>query len=424
MRTMTHHGRGKGRGGRSFGSKHNDRSFDVTKAAHIDAELTPDNLYWCIYEGVSFEAAELRFYENTYAAQLEETNNKYRANGHPERCKTMDQWKKIRRYAPEESIYQIGDKHNTGLHVDADTLFACFNEFLAYEQKWNEEHGNLYTVLNYSLHVDEPGCPPHIHSRKSWHYCSEDGTMRTGQEHALELAGIEPPEPGQPIGRYNNRKITYDAMMREKWLDICVSHGIDIEREPLPNGKHKKSKDKEEYIRDKYANILNDIEAAEKELSFQTMMANSESARALREHKRAEEAKEEARKMFSVVTELSELKTVAEYQRQVVDNDKALKKLAEGVQNGYNVAAAQKLPSTAVRQVIDAIVKGFSDFIEALRINITKVKLFETLRRLPNRHGVRQERTLEEILKDAYVDSEATTPGADGRHRGRDELEK
>ena len=266
MRTMTHHGRGKGRAGHTFGSKHDDRNFDITKASNIDPELTKNNLYWSIIEGCTFEEAEVKFYEDSFSEQLQATNDKYIANGHPERCKDMAAWKKIRQHAPEESVYQIGDKHNTGEHADAFTLYQCFILFLAEETKWNQEHGNPFTLLNYALHVDEPGCPPHIHSRKVWHYQEEDGTLRLGQERALELAGVELPHPDKPFGRYNNRKITYDAMMREKWLDILQSYELDIEREPLPSGKGKKSKTKEAHIREKYDAMVKETAAMEKKL--------------------------------------------------------------------------------------------------------------------------------------------------------------
>ena len=416
----THHNSRTSAGGRVHSAKHNDRNFNVALAENINAELVHLDEFWHCYPGeqMTFEEAELRFYEEHFRQQLDTINSNYRANGHPENCKDMAAWKKCRRNAPEETTLQIGKMEE---YVGADKLMECYRDYNQRLESWNNTHGNPFTLLTVALHVDE--AVPHIQMRRVWHFTDTDGIQCVGQEKALEKAGIPLPNPDKKEGRYNNRKMTFDAFARNLWLDVIKEHGIDVERIALPDGK-KKNRDKEDYIRDKYANILKEIEAAEKELSFQTMMANSESARALREHKRAEEAKEEARKMFSVVTELSELKTVAEYQRQVVDNDRALKKLAEGIRGGYAVAAANKLPLSAIRKVIDAIVNGFSDFVEALRINIAKVKVFEALRHLPNRHGVRQERTLDNILSDAYVDSEATIPGADGRRGGRGELVK
>lgn len=315
MRTMTHHGRGKGRAGHTFGTKHNDRSFDIENAHNIDAQLTPDNLVWHCYmpdsevevakeeddiesfysplnwrlqaeldealgtdfaaqdkaryfaekgsaDGMSmtFEQAETRFYQEHFSEQLKETNDKYRANGHPERCKSMAAWKQARRNAPEESLYQIGDKHVTGEHADVATLKVCYEEFEMEERRWNDEHGNPFTVLNRSVHVDEPECPPHIHVRKVWHYKADDGTLRLGQEKALERAGIALPDPDKKVSRYNNRKMVYDAMMREKWLDILDRHGIQVEKVPLPDRKRKGSRTHEQYLTDKYREMSQEAE--------------------------------------------------------------------------------------------------------------------------------------------------------------------
>lgn len=318
MRTMTHHGRGKGKNGHTFGTKHNDRSFDITgPESNIDPELTPENLVWHYYidemgipeepekdedieslycpmnwrlqamldeamgtdyaaedkarhfakkasaadgKAMTFEQAEVRFYEEHFSAQLKETNDNYRKHGHPERCKDMAAWKNARRNAPEESIFQIGDMHVTGEYADAAILRKCYEEYHSEEQKWNDEHGNPFTVLDVAMHVDEPECPPHIQVRKVWHYKAEDGSLRLGQEKALERAGIELPDPSQAPGRRNNRKMTYDAMMREKWLDILERNGVKVERVPLPDRKRKGSRTHEQYLTDKYREMSQEAE--------------------------------------------------------------------------------------------------------------------------------------------------------------------
>lgn len=305
MRTMTHHGRGKRNGGKAFGDRHDDRNFDVTQATNIDPELTPNNQVWHLYmaesavpgTGMTFDQAEVRFYEEHFSEQLQKTNAKYRASGHPERCKDMATWKQSRRNAPAESVYQIGDKHNTGLYVDAETLRACYEDFAREEQKWNEEHGTPFTILNRALHVDEPDCPPHIHVRRAWHYRAEDGTLRLGQEKALAQAGIELPDPEKKEGRFNNRKMVYDAMMREKWLDVLERHGVQVEREPLPGSKGKPSKDKEKYIQEKYEAMLKEAEAAKEEAE----KMRQELAAAKTEIEDLKTKKEEAAKEYQTV---------------------------------------------------------------------------------------------------------------------------
>ena len=49
---------------------------------------------------------------------------------------------------------------------------------------------------------------------------------------------MEPPDPDAKIGRMNNQKITFDRMVREKWIEICESYEYHIEREPLPDQEH------------------------------------------------------------------------------------------------------------------------------------------------------------------------------------------
>lgn len=152
--------------------------------------------------------------------------------------------------------------------------------------------------------------------------------------------------------------------------------------------------------------------------------ADAEAARADRERQRAKAAKEEARKMYEATAELSALKTEAQYQRQVIDNDKALDNLASAINASLEVASRNNMPLAAAQAMMRTFINGISRFIESLKINISKVNVFEVIHRKPHRHGLRQSRTLAEILKDAYVDSEATMPGADGRRGGRAELEK
>ena len=263
MRTMKHNSRTNA-SGKTHGSKHNDRNFDISKAENIDQEKSKDNIYWNCFgdEQLTFEAVELNFYEEKFSSQLEEINNNYIKNRHPERCKTMVQWKKLKQNAPEETTYQIGRKYDDkgkiiDEYVGAPELMKVYREYDKYLQEWNQSHGCPFTTLTKALHVDE--AVPHIQVRQVWHYTDKNGKLKIGQERALEAAGVPLPFPDKPVGRRNNRKMTFDAMMRDKWIDICHSHGIDVEREALPAGKGKKSKDKEEYIREKYEEALTEV---------------------------------------------------------------------------------------------------------------------------------------------------------------------
>lgn len=233
------------RSGRMGSAAHNDRTFlrgrnveDV--APHIHPERQGDNLAMCWQTGMDFETAELAFYEKHYAAACEATNKRYRRERHPERCKTPEDLYRGRLTRPEELILQIGDMH-TG--VDVQTFKACVNEYMKEFTKWNKAHGTHGHVLDVAIHTDEAS--PHAHIRRVWDYHDSDGLVRLGQNKALEAAGVPLPDPEKAVSRYNNRKIAFDAMMREKWQEICKSHGFDVETVPRPDMKHK---DKADYI--------------------------------------------------------------------------------------------------------------------------------------------------------------------------------
>lgn len=302
MRTMQHNSRTNA-GGRVHGEKHNDRNFDVTLADNIDEERVHLNEYWHLYqdEGVdlTFEEMELRFYTEHFAEQLQAVNDRYVANRHPEKCKDMAAWKKVRQNAPEETTLQIGKMEE---HIDGETLMSCFREYNRRLEAWNEAHGRPFTQLSYALHEDE--AVPHIQTRRVWHYTAEDGSLRLGQEKALEQAGVELPNPGEKVGRRNNRKMTFDAMAREMWLDVIHEHGIDVERVALPNGRH--NRDKEDMIRDKYDAMLQDTQLMQVQLEEARQAANFEHALAEAEADRRRRTAAELEGLRASLSEASE----------------------------------------------------------------------------------------------------------------------
>lgn len=271
MRTMQHNSRASA-SGRVHGTKHNDRNFDVEKADNIDSERSSGNIYENCFNDFSltFDEVELKFYEEAFGEQLRKTNEKYEKNGHAERCKTMAEWKMLKRNAPEETTMQIGKMEE---HVSADVLMKCYREYSARLEEWNLANGNPFTTLTTALHVDE--AVPHVQTRRVWHYATEDGSLHVGQEKALAAAGVELPCPDLPEGRKNNRKAVFDKMCREMWLDVLHERGLDIERVPVPDGKH--NRDKEEMIRDKYEALIK--ETAEKAMELEQVQSELEEAR-------------------------------------------------------------------------------------------------------------------------------------------------
>lgn len=237
MRATIHNGRTSHLG--AFTPKHNDRSFNISHAEHIDPERVKLNRYWN-WTGnpeTTFEAAEIAFYEKHISAHLEAQNARYRAQRHAERAKTMDEYRKSPQTCPEEVILQIGKMGDT---IPADMMARIIQEQI----NWEQQQFPGVKVLDVALHMDEQGAP-HIHERRAWVYMDRDGKLAISQNKALEQMGIELPNPDRPRGRFNNRKQVFSRMCREHLLQICKEHGLQIEE--IPQEKSKSGRMLEDY---------------------------------------------------------------------------------------------------------------------------------------------------------------------------------
>lgn len=237
MRATSHNGR--------WGSvKHNGRGFDLTKAGHIDQSRVRDNLYWHWDQedgDNNFEGAEERYYHKQFGVALAAQNKRHMAARQRNRVKTMSDWLNAKNTCPEETIWQIG---NMTEDVDPEDFAAAVEELQEWLTEWSAAHGEPYKILDTAIHMDEAS--PHAHSRRVWQYQDVDGTWKIGQNKALAAAGVPLPNPSAPEGPKNNRKMTFDAMVRDKWMEICESYGYEIERKPDPT--HETHLPKEQYI--------------------------------------------------------------------------------------------------------------------------------------------------------------------------------
>jgi hypothetical protein len=253
-RVTQHSGRKNRSTGIVYNPKHNDRSFDAP-ADNIDATRTPSNIYYTWNGAADFTQSERDFFTQTYQASLDNTNAKYKKEGHLDRIKTMDDWLKDSKKAPEEVILQIGSVDDG--YPDNETFTSCVKEYIQELEKFSSN----MTVLDYAMHFDE--AVPHAHIRRVWHYADKDGLVKPGQNQALDKLGIPLPDPNKAKSRTNNRKVSFDKLMREKWIDICKKYGLNIISDPIPDAKHNQSK--EQMVRTKYQNIIKATEQAEKE---------------------------------------------------------------------------------------------------------------------------------------------------------------
>ena len=260
--------RHNGRAGKNgvYNPKHNDRSFDIANSEHIDEERAKQNLYWDCYNGfrnfknpdkenelsATFEDVEQLFYRQRYRDFVTGQNERNVKNRHPERNKETGDLLKSKKTCPEETVYQIGTLDN---HVPPELLIEIVTEFM---EIVNERFGSHVHILNWALHLDES--TPHIHERHVFDCENQYGEIAPQQEKALEALGFELPEPEKPVGRKNNRKMTFDSACRVLLFDVAKKHGLQLEEEPEYGGRA--YLEKQDYIQGKYMLNIDSYTAA------------------------------------------------------------------------------------------------------------------------------------------------------------------
>ena len=245
MRVTRHNGRSD-----KNTAKHNERNFDTSLSEHIDENRLQDNIYWDCYQGFRSGDAPIKttedpykegayfssglmealYYSEHYAGYVLGQNERNEKARHSERNKKVDDLLHGKRTQPEETILQIGDKDE---HTDPEILVQAMQKY----QAWFEsEFGEHVHILNWSLHLDES--TPHIHERHVFDYTNSYGELQPMQEKALEALGIECPDSDKPKGRNNCRKMTFDQICRDKFIEIVQSLDVEIETEPIYGGRN------------------------------------------------------------------------------------------------------------------------------------------------------------------------------------------
>lgn len=224
------------------GGRHNDRQFDLDKANHIDADRSNNNIYLNALgnKNLSFHESEIKIYELEFKEFINDKNARATASRHPERIVSAEDLVKSERYRPEEVIFQLGDKNT---HVAKEQLKQVFGEFL----QWHDDKfRNHVKTLNIAIHVDEQ--TPHVHWRRVWMYDDDKGFKAIGQHKALEQMGYKLPNPDKPRGRSNNLKMVYTEECRNKLLEICKQHNLEIEQSPERRAPNEQNLAKGDYV--------------------------------------------------------------------------------------------------------------------------------------------------------------------------------
>ena len=235
LKLTRHNGRAGKHG--TYNPKHNDRSFEIANSEHIDPERVQQNIYWDCYNGIrsalqpkdvdsladTFEEVEKLYYKLHYTNFTERQNERNAKIRHTERNRSAEDLLASKKTCPEESIYQLGTLES---HASPKELFQIATEFM---DEFHERFGKHVHILDWALHLDEG--TPHIHERHVFDCENKYGEIAPQQEKALEALGFELPKPDKPLGRYNNRKITFDAACRTMLFEIAKRHGLELEEE-------------------------------------------------------------------------------------------------------------------------------------------------------------------------------------------------
>lgn len=317
MRATIHNGRTSNLG--AFTPKHNDRNFNINHAEHINPERVKLNRYWnWTGKEITFEAAEIAFYEKHIRQHLDAQNARYRAQRHAERVKSMDEYRRSPQTCPEEVILQIGKLGDT---IPADMMARIIQEQI----NWEQQTFPGVRVLDVALHMDEQGAP-HIHERRAWVYTDKDGNTAISQNKSLEQMGVELPNPDRPRGRFNNRKQTFSKRCREHLLQICREHGLEIEE--IPQEKSRSGRTLEDYQADEAEKRAAD---AERRRQFSERAAESAEKQAESARDTARSYEEHAERVAGQIN--AEYGELADAGLQKQDMQKQVEQLQERIDN-------------------------------------------------------------------------------------------
>lgn len=339
-------------------AEHNSRTNFKGESLNIDAEKSQNNYYWnCITgtkEHLSFKKVEEDYYKENYTSMLDARNENYKKNRHPENCRTMEQYMRAEKTKPEEHIIQVGDMNNT---ITKKQL----HEVLVDYYKWHTKTFPNVKFLDIAIHVDEDGAP-HIHMRRVWE-CKGKYGKEICESKALKEMGIKRPDPSKKEGKNNNAKMTYTKMVRDKLIDICIAHEIDIETEVKDGGaKHLqptefKLKKMKEEIEENYRlmteqqlqikefeQMLKHSSAELEDLNNRLNVVHEDTTKAKSEYQILHDqlqttmnaVKEAERKKRTITGDIEELTEVLDTQRELLNQAKEVVRAVENFTYGYD----------------------------------------------------------------------------------------
>lgn len=247
VRATRHNGR-KGSGG-VFKAGHNDRTFNVENAEHIEPNRCIQNVYWDCYQGFNiadetgkrperkfnFDEIEHAYYFRNFGDAVDAQNERHIQSRHKERCREIEDILKDPKICPEESVYQLGTKDG---YEDPALFVQVASELF---EEMGRRFGSNFQILDWALHMDE--ATPHIHERHVFFAKDDYGLLFPKQDRACQELGFELPDPSKPSSKFNSRKMSFDAEVRKLYIEIAEKYGVTIEKVPLEGRTHREKND-------------------------------------------------------------------------------------------------------------------------------------------------------------------------------------
>lgn len=231
--------------GRVFNANHNTRQETRAVEGHIDHDRTAQNLNFKFLADGSIEkcdsfdsrAFEISQYEIYYGEGQEAKNQRYKAEAHADRCKTVAEVYATPKTAPLETILQLGNM-NTDIAPEERERILTVSAFQLIDGL-RAKYGDNLKVLCLSIHKDEAVI--HGHCRFTIMGRDRFGYSVPNQNQGFQQMGIERPNPEKPLSRYNNPLMTFSEELRETFYALCEKNGnIEIDREVKnPSQKHR-----------------------------------------------------------------------------------------------------------------------------------------------------------------------------------------
>ena len=357
LKLTRHNGRAGKHG--TYNPKHNDRSFEITNSEHIDPERVQQNIYWDCYNGIrsalqpkdvdsladTFEEAEKLYYKLHYTNFTEKQNERNAKIRHTERNRSTEDLLTSKKTCPEESIYQLGTLES---HASPKELFQIATEFM---DEFHERFGKHVHILDWALHLDEG--TPHIHERHVFDCENKYGEIAPQQEKALEALGFELPKPDKPLGRYNSRKITFDAACRTMLFEIAKRHGLELDEVPEYGGRA--YLEKQDYIMAKQKEQLAQQEKAVQEQTAQLENLKQENEKAHHQQVR--------RTTYQSLTLLSNDKKIQKQEKQLSELSQKIED-TENLLDEISAAAYDKAVAIVSENAVNDALKASTEQVD------------------------------------------------------------